>query len=262
MCRLLAYAGPAVPLSALLTAPDHALLVQSYAPKEMTSGTLNADGYGFAWYDAGLRPEPFCYRTILPMWNDANLDQLAGYVRSGHVLANVRSATPGQALDFSNTQPFVAGRLAAMHNGFVADFRTTLYRLIRNGIGEDAYAALAGNTDSEHLFAWILHHVEADGDLAGGVARAFDELAALAPDVRMSLNFVFSDGDTIVATRHARHAPCPTLYLGRDLAAYSDAVLIASEPLSADAGWTAIDPHVMVVVGSGGVVEHRPMGAP
>ena len=53
MCRLLAYLGPSIALNRLISEPEHSLVVQSYAPREMTSGRLNADGFGFAWYDAG-----------------------------------------------------------------------------------------------------------------------------------------------------------------------------------------------------------------
>ena len=113
MCRLFAYLGPPVGLDALLTAPAHSLVVQSYAPREMTAGTICADGHGFAWYDLARRETPFLYRSILPIWNDVNLDDIASFAQSGCVLANVRSATTGQGLDIGNTQPFVAGPLAA-----------------------------------------------------------------------------------------------------------------------------------------------------
>ena len=260
MCRLLAYLGPPVAVDTLLLGPAHSLLVQSYQPREMTSGTVNADGFGFAWYDSGRRDEPFLYRTILPIWNDPNLADLASFVRAGCVLANVRSATPGQNLDFSNTQPFTAGPLAVMHNGFVEDFRTTLYRILRDGIGEDAYAALAGNTDSEHLFAWILHHMADDGDQGGldeGLAAALAALAEIAPEARMTLNFIVSDGRRIAASRHARHADCPSLYWIADPGAFPGAVLVASEPMFDDPGWQPLAPHSVIAVDADGTVDER-----
>ncbi len=259
MCRLLAYLGPPLAIEDFLLMPEHSLMVQSYAPREMTGGTLNADGYGFAWYDSSVRAAPFLYRTILPIWNDSNLSSLAPYIRSGCVVANVRSATPGQSLDMGNTQPFVAGRLSAIHNGRIEDFRSTLYRIIRQGIGEDAYAALGGNTDSEHLFAWILHHIEG-GDLAGGVVAAFAELAAIAPDARMTLNVIVSDGHAVVATRHARHEQCPSLYWLDSHRRFPDAVVVASEPLFDDPSWRPVPPHSLLVAG-GGAVSIRPLAS-
>src|SRR6266542_1108903 len=57
MCRHLAYLGPPIPLSRLLFEPPHALVHQSWAPKDMRGGgTINADGFGVGWYHsvAGL----------------------------------------------------------------------------------------------------------------------------------------------------------------------------------------------------------------
>ncbi len=50
MCRLLAYLGSPVSLEHLLYKPEHSLIVQSYQPCEMTSGVVNADGFGVGWY--------------------------------------------------------------------------------------------------------------------------------------------------------------------------------------------------------------------
>jgi len=44
MCRLLSYLGQPVLLDRLISQSDHSLVVQSYQPKEMTAGLLNADG--------------------------------------------------------------------------------------------------------------------------------------------------------------------------------------------------------------------------
>jgi len=38
--------GPEVTLSSVVLEPEHSLLVQSYVPKEMMSGAVNADGFG------------------------------------------------------------------------------------------------------------------------------------------------------------------------------------------------------------------------
>jgi len=46
------YVGPALRVGEIVSAPPHSLLVQSYRPREMQSGTVNADGYGAAlWLD-------------------------------------------------------------------------------------------------------------------------------------------------------------------------------------------------------------------
>lgn len=236
MCRLLAYLGPPVTLRRLVVEPEHSLMVQSYAPREMTSGVVNADGFGFAWYDS-RRPEPFLYRSILPIWADANLEHVASYVESGCVLANVRSATPGQGLDFANTQPFHRGPLSAIHNGFVTDYRAVLARPLRERLSDEAYAHVRGDTDSELLSAWVFEHGQDRAGLPATMSRAIASLSSLAPGAVMSLNFIISDGRGLAASRFALGCEAPTLYYLHDHPGLPGATLVASEPLFDRAAW-------------------------
>jgi glutamine amidotransferase len=91
MCRLLGYVGPPCLLQTGLPAPAHSLVVQSYAPKEMTAGLLNADGFGVAWYGSA-DPLPLAYRSLLPIWSDLHLPHLERYVVSAIYRMVVRSA--------------------------------------------------------------------------------------------------------------------------------------------------------------------------
>jgi glutamine amidotransferase len=248
MCRLLAYSGPTIALAKLISEPEHSLVVQSYAPREMTSGRLNADGFGFAWYDAARQAEPFLYRNILPIWSDANLPSLAAYIAAPSILANVRSATPGQSLDFSNTQPFAFGRFSVIHNGFVDNFAGAVRRRLREGFEDETHDAIRGTTDSEHLFGWLIQHVRAAPSVAEGLDRALASLVAHLPEARMTLNFILSDGRTLAASRHAHNCPAPSLYVLERHARFPDAVLVASEPLFEDAAWRAVPPGHLVTV--------------
>ena len=82
MCRLLGYLGPSISLDCLLNKPEHSLIVQSYQPREMTAGLLNADGFGIGWYHPQRDTTPFTYKNILPIWNDPNLSSLNRYLSS------------------------------------------------------------------------------------------------------------------------------------------------------------------------------------
>jgi ergothioneine biosynthesis protein EgtC len=248
MCRLLAYLGPPVRLDRLITEPAHSLVEQSYKPREMTSGHVNADGFGFGWYDRAERPEPYVYRSVLPIWNDDNLADLCAFLKAGCVLANVRSATPGQLLAAANTQPFVAGALSVLHNGFVTDFKASLLRPIRKALDDESYAAIKGTTDSEHLFAWLLQHLRGAADLRAGLSSGLASLMALAPRAEMTLNFIVSDGEQLVASRLAHNVATPSLYSLTDHAQFPGAVLIASEPLFDDAAWTPIPEGSLISV--------------
>ncbi|UFP93949.1 ergothioneine biosynthesis protein EgtC [Gloeobacter morelensis] len=251
MCRLLAYQGPPVALAELIEKPEHSLCVQSYQPREMTSGLLNADGFGFGWYDPARDGLPFRFRSIQPIWTDANLGSLGRYVRAGCILANVRSATPGLAVDLSNCQPFAFERILGLHNGFIQNFRQTLYRSIRDSLDDPYYKAIDGSTDSEHIFAFVLNTWDRrGGSLEEALAESIRTLAlwAAKASVSVSLNLIFADGERLVASRYANRPEVPTLYwLGNDLA-FPAATIVASEPLFASEQWQSLAPGSILIV--------------
>ncbi len=240
MCRLLGYFGASVPLDRLLYKPEHSLIVQSYQPREMTAGLLNADGFGVGWYHPQRDVEPFFYKNTLPIWNDVNLPSLSRYVESGCVLASVRSATVGLSVDLSNCQPFQAQQVSCIHNGFIDNFRQTLYRPIRERLSDQVYQSIQGTTDSEHIFALLVNELVEDPQtsLTEALTRSLTILSQLGKQYAtdFSANLIISDGQQMVATRYASRDPVPSLYWLRDDPLFPDAVLIASEPLF-DANW-------------------------
>jgi gamma-glutamyl hercynylcysteine S-oxide hydrolase len=120
VCRHLAYLGPLRDLVALLLDPPHSLLRQSYAPADMRGGgTINADGFGAGWYPDGATT-PIRYRRAVPIWTDSTFAALAREVRSGAMLAAVRSATVGMPVVETACAPFATGRWLFSHNGVVA----------------------------------------------------------------------------------------------------------------------------------------------
>lgn len=235
MCRLLGYLGPPVLLDCLLYKPEHSLIVQSYQPREMTAGLLNADGFGVGWYHPQRETDPFTYKNTLPIWNDINLPDLSRYVESGCVLANVRSATPGLAVDLNNCQPFRYGRILGIHNGYIENFRASLYKQVRSRLNDDAYQLISGTTDSEHIFALIMHELAGDRSrsLLRATRAALSTLAELAAthQVAVSANLILTDGRQLVASRFAARTAVPSLYWLRDDPTLPSAALIASEPL-------------------------------
>ncbi|MBM0740777.1 ergothioneine biosynthesis protein EgtC [Phormidium sp. CLA17] len=239
MCRLLGYFGASVPLDQLLYKPEHSLIVQSYQPREMTAGLLNADGFGVGWYHSQRDVDPFFYKNTLPIWNDINLPSLSRYVESSCVLATVRSATAGIPVDLSNCQPFQSKKILGIHNGFIANFRQTLYRPIREHLSDEAYQSIQGTTDSEHIFALIVHELQASPiSLTEAVRRSLELLSKLGEKhgTDFSANLIITDGQQMVAVRYASRDPVPSLYWLRDDLLFPDAVLIASEPLF-DSDW-------------------------
>lgn len=262
MCRLLAYLGSPVSLEALLYQPEHSLIVQSYQPREMLSGVVNADGFGVGWYHSSKDTEPFIYKNTLPIWNDINLPSLSRYVESGCVLGYVRSATSGQALDFSNSQPFQYQRLLFIHNGRINNFRQTLYRPIRNKLSDEVYRSISGTTDSEHIFALLLNGWLANPgkSLEQALHITLLELAELAQTYQTYVlaNVVISDGHRLIAARFGTKSPVPSLYWLRDDLNFPKSVIIASEPLFAG-NWISCSENSIISVGYDRDVRIEPL---
>jgi ergothioneine biosynthesis protein EgtC len=249
MCRLLAYLGRPIQLERLLYDPQHSLVVQSYQPREMTGGLLNADGFGVGWYDADGTPSPYRYRHTLPIWNDVNLPHLSRYIRSGCILANVRSATPGIPVDLSNCQPFQSGALSVIHNGFIDRFHKTLLRPIRERLSDQAYAAIHGTTDSEHMYALFLDAYAVTQDLALACKQMLAVMLELAAThhTDFSANFVITDGAQLVACRFANRDPVPSLYWLAAEPSLPSSILIASEPFF-DGDWQPFPDRALLTV--------------
>lgn len=252
MCRLLGYIGPSVQLYQLLYQPEHSLITQSYQPQEMTSGLLNADGFGVGWYDQVKQESPYIYKNILPIWNDINLPQISRYVESECILGYVRSATPPLAVDFSNCQPFSEQKIIFIHNGFITDFRETLYRPIRNLLSDRIYQSIYGTTDSEHIFALIMEELTQKPDLSlkSALTNALNHLTTLARkyQTKFSANIMISDGKQLVACRYGYLTNQPTLYYLENSVKYFDGVIITSEPLFSD-NWISCAENTIISVG-------------
>jgi glutamine amidotransferase len=255
MCRLLAYIGSPIFLEPLLYKPEHSLIVQSYQPREMNSGVVNADGYGIGWYRDNIEEntEAFTYKSTLPIWNDVNLPGLSRYIQSQCILAYVRSATSGQALDFSNCQPFQHQHLLFTHNGYIEKFRKTLYRPIRDQLNDEIYQWLSGTTDSEHIFALLLNQLQANPGktIEQALHTTLLDLVGMTRNYNTSVlaNLVVSDGNKLVAARFASKSPAPTLYWLQDAVNFPRSLIIASEPLFS-ANWVSFPENSIMSVGN------------
>lgn len=262
MCRLLGYLGSPILLDYLLFKPEHSLIVQSYQPREMTAGLLNADGFGVGWYHPQKDTDPFTYKNTLPIWSDINLPNLSRYIESGCIIANVRSATSGQAVDLSNCHPFQYDRLLFTHNGFIKNFRKTLYREVRDRLNNTAYQSINGTTDSEHIFALLIHELQATPNTTLETALhktliTVSELAA-SYQVSFSASIIISDGHRLVASRFAYNTTTPSLYWLRDDPTFPNSVIIASEPLFA-ANWISCPERSIITVGEDLDIQIHPI---
>lgn len=253
MCRLVAYLGePETTLASLVLEPEHSLLVQSYAPKEMMSGVVNADGFGVGWYAPWSGKEPAVYRSNSPLWADRSFAGVAGKVRSSGVFAAVRSATPGLPAEESGVPPFASGAFTFMHNGAIEGFRDGPMRLLRDSLSDESYAGLLGVTDSETVFALALDRLRE----GAGPGEALEETVRRVSGVceklgrRGTLNLALTDGRGMAFVRHSTEGPANSLYLLEDGENFPGGVVVASERLDGGAGWREVpDRHLLEVGG-------------
>ena len=252
MCRMVAYlGGPEVTLSSLVLEPEHSLLVQSYAPKEMMSGVVNADGFGVGWYAPWSGEEPAVYRSDGPLWSERSFASIAPKIRARAILAAVRSATPGLPVEESGTPPFASGPFMFAHNGAIEDFRHTAMRPLRDALSDESYAGLLGTTDSETIFAGLLDRLREDPrDLPAATVETIRHVSEIcgALGVKATLNLAVTDGKTMAFARYSTEGPGNSLYFIEDEEAFPDAVVVASERLDGDAGWREVpDRHLLAV---------------
>jgi glutamine amidotransferase len=274
MCRFLAYIGRPVLANDLLYVPQHSLIErQSLGAQEM-SIPINGDGFGISWYDFSLDDEPCQFRSVHPAWSDQNLRFLAKKVRTTMLFAHIRAATPGSLVEEVNCHPFVYGKLTWMHNGMVQGFRKIRRALLRE-LKDDAYDAIQGSTDSEHLFGLFLNNLPNPNgpvtteEMEAALFAMFNDFNRLLfeHDIKEHsyLNICVSNGRSTIATRYTtnpRVQPASLYYMfGREYVAsdnrcymipdqgQSEAVIVASEPFTSHkSDWVKVTRNSMLII--------------
>lgn len=240
MCRLFAMTGGRRRVHAtfwLLDAPD-SLALQS---------RRNPDGYGIATFEADGTVE--IDKRPAAAFSDEEYAREAKDEFSTTFLAHVRYASMG-ALTPENTHPFARDGRAFAHNGHIEG----LDRLDLDVLGQ---------TDSERYFALVSDLI--DGDVGAGLVEGARRIAAEFP--LFSLNAIIATPTDLWALRYP---DTHELWLlerpggGRFLDASSAAgrirvrsgdladcptVLIASEPMDENPGWSPLAPGELVHVG-------------
>jgi glutamine amidotransferase len=245
--------GPSAMLSSVALKGEHSLLVQSYAPREMMSGVVNADGFGVGWYVPD-DDEPAVYRSNGSLWSDRNFAGIASKIRSRTVFAAVRSATPGLPVEESGVPPFSSGPFMFMHNGAIPNFRQTAMRPLRDALSDEAYSGLLGVSDSETIFAGLVDLLKEDpADLAGATRETIRHVTTVCDGrgVEATLNLAVTDGTGMVFTRHSTQGPGNSLYFLEDEGPFPGAIVVASERLDSDPAWRQVPNRHLLAVREG-----------
>jgi glutamine amidotransferase len=226
MCRHIGWLGTPRSVASLVLEPPSGLLVQSYAPRRQKHGLMNADGWGVGFFDDGAVRR---WRSASPLWGDASFASVSPALRSGCIVAAVRSASIGMPIESAASAPFTDGTWLLSHNGLVD--RAVL----------PLSAKAESTVDSALLAALIFDRgLDALGD-------TITKVAAADPNAR--LNILAANGSQMLATTWG-----DTLSVLRR----GDGVALASEPYDDDPGWQEIpDRHLVSVVGT--AVEMIPL---
>ncbi|MFC6580261.1 class II glutamine amidotransferase [Planomonospora parontospora] len=215
MCRWMAYCGDPILAEELLFRPVHSLIDQSLHSR-LGETTTNGDGFGIGWYGEG--EEPAVFKSIEPAWNDRNLREIAGQIRTPLLFAHIRSST-GTPVQRSNCHPFRYGRWLWMHNGVVEGF-PRLRRDLAMAVDPSLYPAIEGSTDSELLFFLALTFGLTD-DPPRAVARAVGlvEETARRHDVPhpLQMTVATTDGESVWMFRHASAGRARSLFYSTDI---------------------------------------------
>jgi glutamine amidotransferase len=285
MCRLLAYMGSPIIIDKLLYQPKNSLVNQSINAREIEE-PLNGDGFGIGWYVPEVNYEPVTFVSVNPAWSNRNLRNLAPKIRTECFIAHVRAASVGEVSE-SNCHPFQYKNLLMMHNGGVENFNL-IKRKLREPLSDELYNWIKGQTDSEHLFAYLLNHLLNDHrkiispeTVMDAFEKTFADLKKMMAESGIKdagyLNMFVTNGLFFVGTRYTtdpKEEPL-TLYhseggryvvedgVSRLEAPEDDdqAVLVVSEKLTDEANWTLIPPNHFVVVENTLNVRIRPIRA-
>lgn len=284
MCRLLAYKGTPIAVDELLYKPKNSLINQSVNAKELEE-PLNGDGFGIGWYSQEISPEPATFVSLNPAWSNRNLRNLAPKIKTECLIAHVRAASVGEVSE-SNCHPFQYKTLLMAHNGGVEHF-SKIKRDLRSGLTDELYNWIKGQTDSEHIFAFLVnrilthHSVATPESVVEAFEYTFSTLKTLMEKHGIQeeayLNMVVTNGHFLVGTRYVSNPnedPL-TLYhsegaryvvedgVTRMMAPQDDdqAVLVVSEKLTDGAHWTMIPKNHFVIVEPSLNVRIKPIKA-
>jgi gamma-glutamyl hercynylcysteine S-oxide hydrolase len=222
MCRHIGWLGAPVAVSSVMLDPPSGLLVQSYSPQRQKHGTINADGWGVGFFDGAADGALRRWRSDKPLWGDASFASVAPALRSGCIVAAVRSATVGMPIEPSASAPFSDGTWLLSHNGVV----------------DRAVLPPSAEAESTVDSAVLAAHIFERG--LDALADTVAQVGAADPDAR--LNILAANGSRLLATTWG-----DTLFsLQR-----ADGIVLASEPYDDDPSWRDIpDRHLVEVSGA------------
>jgi len=180
------------------------------------------DGWGMAAYPRAEGEDATCRRFPTATTHDECAD-----IRARLHSVHVRKATVGD-LTPENTHPFCLGPYSFAHNGTVRNIAH---------FSDPNLGKTSGQTDSEHLFRLVMHHLDSE-DPVEGLRYAMRATIERYPFT--SLSFLFSDGEKLYAYRLGH---CELHWLARP-----GQLVVASEELTEGERWHSVRQDVLLVL--------------
>ncbi|MBW8486141.1 class II glutamine amidotransferase [Actinomadura parmotrematis] len=241
MCRLFAMStgGPRVGAAYWLLDASQSLRAQSHRMPH---------GAGLGWFSLG--GEPVRDRAPIAAFESFDFALHARNVRSHTFVGHVRDASVG-GLTVHNCHPFVMNDRLFAHNGVVKGMET-----IRSWLTDVDLAHVAGETDSEMVFAYVTAQIRRTGDTTQGIIEAVGRIGRELP--LFALNLLIAEAGRLWALRYPASNELWVLSPGqggvsgpgRAVGAHGPvpAVVIASEPMDDHPGWRLMEPGELLIV--------------
>ncbi|WP_186775653.1 class II glutamine amidotransferase [Rubripirellula tenax] len=267
MCRLYGFrSNEATKVECTLVHAQNALLIQSQSDE---IGRSHSDGWGIGYYEG---QKPHVERSAAAAHHGLHFSNTAERVYSQTVISHVRLATVGTPA-IENCHPFHWGGWVFAHNGTVQGI-DTLRPEMTNELSVTHQKSIAGSTDSELLFHWLMQRLANEqvvseshcNSLSDAIAVVGNSLAELdsrcrraMPEKLAKLNIVLTDGRMMIATRlrnslHWTHRDgirdceiCGIPHVEHQPGFQYRAVVIASEPVSHET-WDAIPDATVIAI--------------
>ncbi len=249
MSKIAAYLGSSLSLAGFFANPENSLFRQSMSPDDDQDAGIMTGGFGIGWYNPG--PSTASYINPLPCWRDTNLPSLLNTIRRrmwlGYLHGDIHQYGPGP----ENMQPLRDGEVLFAHSGSIDNFLFTLRPYCLRYLDPEIEADIAGQSESEYLFALLRQRMTENDNVSAEVALA--EISATLEvtlrDIKAGLNIIVGDGIRLFAVRHATHQACDPLYYCEDDPSFPPgSQLISSTPLSSQGQWKEIPEHHLLTL--------------
>lgn len=261
MCRLYGFRSTTPQkVECELIRSQNSLIVQSHRDER---GESNPHGWGLGTYGGS---EPCVERQAVAAYESEAFRWTAARVHSCQVMAHVRRATIGDPR-IENTHPFVHGRWLLAHNGDVKAFQMIRLRMLETMALPHRHA-IQGETDSEHVFHWLLSLREQQPEkpllhvFRQGLQTVIDWSRQADPNAEVALNILWSNGEELVGSRlgrslwfverdtvHHCEVCAGALHAKEDPEVAYRAVVVASERLTTTEDWTPVPEDSLFRIG-------------